>query len=81
MQMKEKGNRRKVHGLGWQLADEKETVYANYLASEAFAKEIASNNLTMGIAVSSLITVIGFLGLFGLNSYYANVSVLSLIHI
>lgn len=73
--MKEKGNRRKVHGLGWQLADEKETVYANYLASEAFAKEIASNNLTMGIAVSSLITVIGFLGLFGLNSYYANVSV------
>lgn len=75
MQMKEKGNRRKVHGLGWQLADEKETVYANYLASEAFAKEIASNNLTMGIAVSSLITVIGFLGLFGLNSYYANVSV------
>lgn len=35
---------------------------------------MASNNLTMGIAVSSLITVIGFLGLFGLNSYYANVS-------
>ena len=29
----------------------------------------------MGIAVSSLITVIGFLGLFGLNSYYANISV------
>lgn len=72
--MKEKGNRKKVHGLSWQLANEKEAVYAEYLTSEEFAREIASNNLTMGIAVSSLITVIGFLGLFGLNSYYANVS-------
>ncbi|MFR0541219.1 GGDEF domain-containing protein [Lactobacillus delbrueckii] len=72
--MKEKGNRKRVHGLSWQLANEKEAVYAEYLTSEEFAREIASNNLTMGIAVSSLITVIGFLGLFGLNSYYANVS-------
>lgn len=68
-----------VHGLSWQFADEKEAVYADYLASEAFAREVASNNLTMGIAVSSLIVVIGFLGIFDLNSDYANISVLPVI--
>ncbi|MGM9906016.1 GGDEF domain-containing protein, partial [Lactobacillus sp.] len=77
--MKEKGNRRKVHGLSWQLANEKEAVYADYLDSEAFQKEVADNNITMGIAVSSLITVIGFLGMFGLNSYYANISAFPMI--
>ena len=77
--MKEKGNKKTVHGLSWQFADEKEAVYADYLASEAFAREVASNNLTMGIAVSSLIAVIGFLGIFDLNSDYANISVLPVI--
>lgn len=57
----------------------KEAVYADYLASEAFAREVASNNLTMGIVVSSLIAVIGFLGIFDLNSDYANISVLPVI--
>lgn len=33
--MKEKGNEKTVHGLSWQFADEKEAVYADYLASEA----------------------------------------------
>lgn len=33
----------------------------------------------MGIAVSSLIAVIGFLGIFDLNSDYANISVLPVI--
>lgn len=77
--MKEKGNEKTVHGLSWQFADEKEAVYADYLASEAFAREVASNNLTMGIAVSSLIAVIGFLGIFDLNSDYANISVFPVI--
>jgi hypothetical protein len=65
--MKEKGNKKTVHGLSWQFADEKSAVYADYLASEAFAREVASNNLTMEIAVSSLIAVISFLGIFDLN--------------
>ena len=77
--MKEKGNKKTVHGLSWQFADEKEAVYADYLASEAFAREVASNNLTMGIAVSSLIAVISFLGIFDLNSDYANISMLPVI--
>lgn len=77
--MKEKGNRGKVHGLSWQLVNEKEAVYADYLGSKDFYKEVASNNITMGVAVSSLISVIGFLGMFGLNSYYANVSVFPVI--
>jgi hypothetical protein len=34
MMMKEKGNRKRVHGLSWQLANEKEAVYAEYLTSE-----------------------------------------------
>ena len=77
--MKEKGNKKTVHGLSWQFDDEKEAVYADYLASEAFAREVASNNLTMGIAVSSLIAVISFLGIFDLNSDYANISMLPVI--
>ena len=32
--MKEKGIRKRVHGLSWQLANEKEAVYAEYLTFE-----------------------------------------------
>ncbi|WP_244660619.1 GGDEF domain-containing protein, partial [Lactobacillus nasalidis] len=77
--MEEKGKRRKIHGFSWHLNDDKEVVYEKYLVSDDFKEEVASNNLTMGVAVSSLITVIGLVSLFGLNSYYANVSVFSVV--